>query len=44
MNVAVSEDAFAQLTVGDNWVPQYDYLLFKKNIDINYSAQREAVK
>ena len=44
MNVAVSEESFAQLTVGDNWVPQYDYLLFKKNIDINYSAQREAVK
>ena len=44
MNVAVSEEAFAQLTVGDNWVPQYDYLLFKKNIDINYSAQRETVK
>ena len=44
MNVAVSEDSFEQLTVGDNWVPQYDYLLFKKNIDINYSSQREAVK
>ena len=44
MNVAVSEEAFAQLTVGDNWVPQYDYMLFKKNIDVNYSAQREAVK
>ena len=44
MNVAVSEDAFAQLTVGDNWVPQYDYMLFKKNIDVNYSSQREAVK
>ena len=44
MNVAVSEESFAQLTVGDNWVPQYDYLLFKKNIDINYSAQREVVK
>ena len=44
MNVAVSEEAFAALTVGDNWVPQYDYLLFKKNIDINYSAQRDAIK
>ncbi len=40
MNVAVSEEAFSQLTVGDNWIPQYDYLLFKKNIDISYSAQR----
>ncbi len=44
MNVAVSEEAFEQLTVGDNWVPQYDFLLFKKNIDINYSAQRETIK
>ena len=44
MNVAVSEDAFAELTVGDNWIPQYDYLLFKKNIDISYSAQRDAIK
>ena len=44
MNVAVSEESFAQLTVGDNWVPQYDYMLFKKNIDVNYSSQREAVK
>ena len=44
MNVAVSEDAFAELTVGDNWIPQYDYLLFKKNIDISYSAQRDTIK
>lgn len=41
MNVAVSEEQFSELTVGDNWIPQYDYLLFKKNIDINYSATRE---
>lgn len=44
MNVAVSEEDFASKTVGDNWIPQYDYMLFKKNIEINYSAQREAVK
>ena len=44
MNVAVSEEAFAQLTVGDNWIPQYDHMLFKKNIEVNYSVQREAVK
>ena len=44
MNVAVSEETFSALTVGDNWVPQYDYLLFKKNIDINYSAARDAIK
>ena len=44
MNVAVSEEDFASKTVGDNWIPQYDYMLFKKNIEIIYSAQREAVK
>ena len=42
MNVAVSEEEFAAKTVGDNWIPQYDYLLFKKNIDIAYSAERAA--
>ena len=40
MNVAVSEEEFAEKTVGDNWIPQYDYLLFKKNIDIAYSQTR----
>ena len=44
MNVAVSEEDFASKTVGDNWIPQYDYMLFKKDIEISYSAQREAVK
>ncbi len=44
MNVALSEEKLDSLEVGDNWIPQYDYLLFKKNIDINYSAQREALK
>ena len=42
MNVAVSEEDFATKTVGDNWIPQYDYLLFKKNIEIKYSADRAA--
>ena len=42
MNVAVSEEDFTANTVGDNWIPQYDYLLFKKNIDITYSAERAA--
>lgn len=44
MKVAASEEKFGELTVGDNWIPQYDYLLFKKNIDINYSATREEIK
>ncbi len=41
MNVAVSEDQFDNNTVGDDWVPKYDYMLFKKAININYSAQRK---
>lgn len=44
MKVAASEEKFGELKVGDNWIPQYDYLLFKKNIDINYSATREEIK
>ena len=43
MNVAQSEEKFATLTVGDDWLPEYDYLLFKKAIDVNYSAQRQAM-
>lgn len=43
MNVAQSEEEFATLTVGDDWLPEYDYLLFKKAIDVNYSAQRQAM-
>lgn len=42
MNVAVNEEEFAAKTAGDNWIPQYDYLLFKKNIDVNYSVDRAA--
>ncbi len=41
MNVAQSEADFATLTVGDDWLPEYDYLLFKKPVDVNYSAQRQ---
>ena len=26
---------------GDNWRPQYDYMLFKKNIDISYNCERQ---
>lgn len=45
MNVAASEEAFNNNTsVGQQWLPQYDYMLFKKKIDVNYSAQRESQK
>ena len=42
INVAVSEDAFESSTeIGPNWRPQYDYLLFKKSIDVAYSQERQ---
>ena len=41
MNVAADEDAFKDVKCGDAWRPQYDYMLFKKSISINYAAQRE---
>ncbi len=40
MNVAVNEEEFNGLEVGDDWRPKYDWLLFKKAVDVNYSAQR----
>ena len=43
INVAKSEDAFKNdVDYGDNWRPQYDYMLFKKSVDISYSAERKA--
>ncbi len=41
MNVALDEESFNSVETGDNWRPQYDYLLFKKSVDINYSAERQ---
>ena len=41
INVAVSEEEFDSVDTGDNWRPQYDYLLFKKSIDVNYSTERQ---
>lgn len=43
MNVACDEDTFNNVETGDEWRPQYDFLLFKKSIDVNYSATREAM-
>lgn len=40
MNVAADEDAFKDVKCGDAWRPQYDYMLFKKSVDINYAAER----
>lgn len=41
INVAADEEAFKDCETGDQWRPQYDYMLFKKSVDINYSAQRQ---
>ena len=42
INVAVSEDEFKKnVETGDSWRPQYDYMLFKKSIDVAYSAERQ---
>ena len=43
MNVATGEDDFAKLSVGDDWIPKYDHGLFKKAVDIKYSAERKAM-
>ena len=42
MNVARDESNFkTDVETGDQWLPKYDYMLVKKTIDVNYSAQRE---
>lgn len=41
IHVALSEEEFKEkVDCGDHWRPQYDYLLFKKDIDTVYSAER----
>ncbi|MBQ3499509.1 MAG: leucine-rich repeat protein [Clostridia bacterium] len=41
LNVAVSEAELDEIHLGDQWKPQYDYMLFKKNVDVNYGVQRQ---
>ena len=41
INTPLSEEEFSKVETGDQWRPQYDYKLFKKSVDINYSTQRE---
>ena len=41
INVGASEEEFKSVETGDSWRPQYDFLLFKKSVDINYSSERE---
>ncbi len=40
INIALSEEEFKQVKEGDHWKPQYDYMLFKKYVDVKYDAQR----
>jgi hypothetical protein len=43
INIGTDEESFkANCTTGDQWRPQYDYMLFKKSIDVNYSAERQS--
>lgn len=40
INVGADEESFKEVKKGDQWRPWYDYMLFKKSIDIVYSAER----
>lgn len=40
MNVAADKDTFESGKIGSEWLPKYDYLLFHKKVDVNYSAER----
>lgn len=42
IDAGADEESFSKVETGDQWRPQYDYMLFKKSIDINYSAQRKS--
>lgn len=41
INTGADENAFANVETGDEWRPKYDHMLFKKSVDINYSAERQ---
>lgn len=41
INTPLSEEKFTEkVEQGDQWKPQFDYLLFKKSIDVAYSSER----
>lgn len=45
LNVAMSEEEFEEkVYAGNNWKPQYDYMLFKKSIGVAYNSTREEIK
>lgn len=41
INAEADEEAFNQIETGDEWRPKYDYMLFRKSVDVNYSAERQ---
>lgn len=41
IDAGAPEDKFAIIEKGDQWRPQYDHMLFKKSVDVNYSAERK---
>lgn len=44
INVAASEEKFGNVETGNSWRPQYDFMLFKKSIDIVYGAERTVIE
>ncbi len=43
ISLGASEEEFKEkCETGNQWRPQYDYMLFKKSVDLNYSAERES--
>jgi len=44
MNIASDEATFDKGEIGSSWLPKYDNGLFKKTIDVNYSAERAAME
>lgn len=41
INVGADEASFSNVIAGQQWRPQYDYKMFKKSVDLNFSAERE---
>ncbi len=42
IHVAASEEEFDSVETGNSWRPQYDFMLFKKSIDVVYGSERTA--
>ena len=43
IHTALNEEMFKkQVHTGDQWKPQYDYMLFKKSVDVQYGAERDS--